>query len=478
MVDVRDMQERDLKDLQRGLKLLREGNNDEARTLLVEVRERSPELPDAHLLAAVAARGLGRTTLALREVERAIEVAPDLADLHANRGAILCDLERYDEAEAALLEALRRNPKDPEALGDLGRVLLHLKRPEEALTCLEPVAAVMPTDAGLHSDIGVALIMARRVESAIRRYETALRLAPEDAEIHANYSRALLLANRYEDGWRESEWRFRTRQYALRDPLPYPVWEGEPLEGKSVLLIAEQGFGDTLQMIRFAPVLAQKGARVIVSCAHELVRLIEAMPSVDLVFAHGVGTPSADYCVPMLSLPRVLGLTPQTIPDEPYLCAPEGVQGVELPEEGLNVGLTWSGKTNRTLSFDALEPLLKLKGLNFVNFQLGPQAYLGRSRGMIDVSSKLDDFATSAAIIAQLDVVVAADTAVAHLAAALGKKTIVLLHRDSDWRWGLEGDRTPWYPSAVLCRQDSSEGWSLPIESAVRELERMSQVTS
>jgi len=465
------MKERDLQDLQAGLDLLRGERCDEARTLLVAVRERSPELPDAHLLAAVAARKLGRTLLALTEIERAIELAPELSDLHANRGAVLCDLGRYDEAEAALLEALRRTPGDPVALGDLGRVLLHLKRPEEALQCLVPCALASPLDAGLHSDIGVAHVMMREVDKALGSYREALRLAPEDAEIHANHSRALLLAGRYEEGWREGEWRFRTHQYDRRPPLPAPVWDGGELTGKSLLLVAEQGFGDTIQMLRFAPLLAERGARVVVHCAEELVGLALDMPSVAEAYAQDALVPPVDLCVPMLSLPGLLGVTPETIPSEPFLQPSPRELEVELPEAA-RIGIAWAGKTHQTLSFDALSPLLAMEGAPFVSLQLGPQGFLARQEGLLDVSSQLHDFAATAAILEQLDLVVAVDTAVTHLALAMGKPTFVLLHQDSDWRWGLEGERTPWYPEARLFRQGVGQDWEelIPeVVEAVRE---------
>jgi len=465
------MQEKDLLDLQTGLDLLRGDRCDEARTLLVAVRDRSPELPDAHLLAALAARRLGRTIIALGEIDRAIELAPELSDLHANRGAVLCDLGRYDEAEAALLEALRRNPGDPVTLGDLGRVFLHLKRPEEALRCLVPCAMTNPGDAGLHSDIGVAHVMLRDVEKALSSYQEALRIAPEDAEIHANHSRALLLAGRYEEGWRESEWRFRTCHYEHLVPLPAPVWDGGELAGKSLLLVSEQGFGDTIQMLRFAPLLAERGARVMVACADELRGLVEDMPSVAEVHSQDGPAPPADLCVPMFSLPGLLGVTSETIPNGAFLQPSPREFDVELPE-GARIGLAWAGRTHRTLPFDALAPLLGVEGAHFVSLQLGPQASLARTGGLLDVSSRLRDFAVTAAVLERLDLVVAVDTAVTHLALAMGKPTFVLLHQDSDWRWGLVGERTPWYPAGRLFRQGVGQEWSevIPeVVEAVRE---------
>lgn len=467
------MNNRDLQDLRLGLSLLLEQDFLQARDVLVPVCERAPESPDAFQLAALAARGLGMFDEALAEIERAVALAPELPDLHANHGAILSDLRRFEDAERALLESLRLEPNNPEALGDLGRVLVGSKNFPDALQCLETACAVAPNDAGLLSDFGVALAAMRQPERAIEAYERALAIDPENAQTHANYSRALLLAGQYETGWIESEWRFQTKQYAGSALPELPLWEGEELRGERVLVLAEQGLGDTLQMARYLPLIAQRGGRVVVQARRELHRLFEAQSYIDEVVPLEVPLPQADLVVPFLSLPRVFGTVHGNVPSNvPYLELPHTTSpSVDRRPGELLVGLIWSGKTNDTLGFEDLGPLLELEGVRFVSLQHGPEGDRAVQRGLDDARERTPDMLDTATFMTELDLVVSCDTAPCHLAAAAGVETLLLLHAGADWRWGNGGERTVWYPNVRVLRQDPGGSWEPVVRKAAQVLQ-------
>ncbi|HTX48875.1 MAG TPA: tetratricopeptide repeat protein, partial [Caulobacteraceae bacterium] len=382
---------------------------------------------------------------------------PNNYGLHYNLGILLEELGRPVEAEASFRAALHQQPASFEAIVGLAVVLRHLGRVAEAEACLGE----------------------------------ALSLRPNDAEAHLNLACTLLLAGRLAEGWEHFEWRWKTRLSArARDPST--LWTGEPIRGRTILLHGEQGFGDTLQFCRYAPLVAANGATVVLEVPRPLVRLMSRLPGVAEVVAHGDPSPPFELHCPMMSLPLVTGTTLETIPGASYLVA-EPMLAAEWRERlgalaGLKVGLVWAGgrredpnlaalDARRSITLEMLAPLRAVRGASFVSLQKGDPAAQAASqpRGVAlhDFTAELEDFADTAALIDGLDLVISVDTSVAHLAGGLGKPVWLLNRFDTDWRWLLNRDDSPWYPSLRQFRQPSPGEWN-PVVDAVRDaLERL-----
>ncbi|MBF0294993.1 MAG: glycosyltransferase family protein [Magnetococcales bacterium] len=447
--------------LSHALTLLAAGRFERAEGIGLRVAGEDGEYADAWFIAGVAAGRQGRHAEAVERLERAIGLQPGVAEYFNNLGVSRNALGLDEEALRDFETALALHPDDYGAHANRARLLLKIGDAQQALLAIRRARALCPGDAELMGDEAVILMAHRELEGALSLYEQALRIAPEDAEIHFNYSRALLMAGRYAEGWRENEWRWRARHYrGVTRAFPAPVWAGEPLAGRRIAMLSEQGFGDALQFIRYAAVLKGLGAEVGVTCRPELTRLFRAARGVDWACEWEHQLPEVDFCIPMWSLPLVLGTGPETIPEARCLTVPPGsFPGVV--RQGYRVGLVWSGNNRRDFRFGDLEPLLAVEGVAFHSLQFGPQAVLARERGGVhDWSSHLSDFAVTAALLSQMDLLITIDTAVAHLAGGLGVPFWLFTHVTADWRWGWRGASTPWYPGARLFRQHRRGVWA------------------
>ncbi|HEX6512541.1 MAG TPA: tetratricopeptide repeat-containing glycosyltransferase family protein, partial [Chloroflexota bacterium] len=357
-----------------------------------------------------------------------------------NRGTLLQELGRPREAVAAYRQALAIRPHYPEALHNLSEALQDLHQMRDAIaTC-----------------------------------EQALALDPEFADAHCGLAFALLREGDLKRGFEQYEWRFRRRDYLpLRRELQGPAWQGEDLKGKIVLLYVEpaQGFGDTLQFARFAPELAARGAMVLVECQPALVRLFGSLAGAAGIVSLGGHLPAFDLQASLMSLPYLLGTTLETIPASvPYLAPPADVQTRWRKRLGaggaFRVGLVWAThpgherrRSPRTLALDALTPLASIPRIQLFSLQKGA-ASLPADMGLIDLGPELGDFADTGAAIMNLDLVISVDTAVAHLAGALGRPVWTMLPFAAEWRWQLERRDSPWYPSMRLFRQPIWGDWT------------------
>jgi hypothetical protein len=334
----------------------------------------------------------------------------------------------------------------------------------------------------------VLAILGRSAE-ADASFREALRLQPDQADAHANRGMALLLAGQFEEGWREFEWRWKTAFMATRARnFAAPLWNGEAIGDRVLLLHAEQGLGDTLQFCRYAPLITG-GARVVLEVQASLVRLLSRLPGVAQIVARGESLPPFDLHCPLLSLPRAFGTTLETIPAAtPYLAADPAEATLwrkrlaSLP--GLRVGLVWAGgprtpvpkliaiDMRRSLTLKTLAPLAEVSGVSFVSLQKSSPAAQAANpppgMALADFSVELHDFAATAALIEALDLVISVDTSVVHLAGALGKPVWLLNRFDNCWRWMLKREDSPWYPTLRQFRQPSAGDWSSVI-SAVKD---------
>jgi tetratricopeptide (TPR) repeat protein len=484
-----------------------------------------PRLAKAYNNRALILRRMKRLDEALRDYEMAISLQPDYQEAHIGAGNVLRDLKRHQDALACYDEALRHGERDAGLLDLRGMTLRELRRHEEALAAHEEALALDPALANAVQNRGNALRDLHRLDEALACFEHALRMEPDNPlawvnqgaiqaamgryeDALASYGRALAIDpelavaywNRsllhlehgnFRDGWLDHEWRWKTPHFLnspdIRD-FDAPLWLGrEDIAGKRILLYSEQGFGDVLQCARYVPLLAARGATVILETHGPLASLLARLDGVAEVVPRGQPLPATDWRCPMMSLPLAFGTELATIPAPArYLRAdPAKVDAwreILGPAAKPRVGLVWSGNPshgndgNRSLAFAQMTALLSER-FEFFTLQRDvrpeDQALLtqdGRVRGF---GHQLRDFSDTAALCELMDVVVTVDTSVAHLAGALGRPTWILLPAVADWRWLRERRDSPWYPSARLYRQARPGAWQDTLAAVNADLERL-----
>jgi len=505
------------------------GRNDLAIGYIRRAIELNVLLPSAHYNLGLALQDLGRLAEALASYRAALHLRPDYPEAHNNLGNVLRELRRAAEAEASYREALRLKPDYPEAHNNLGVALCALERPAEAATSFRAALRLQPDYAEAYTNLGAALRGLERPAEAEANYRTALRLRPNHAETHANLGNTLrelgrpaeaeasfrealrlrpdypeahfnlgtvlLSTGRFEEGWEEYEWRWQIKQ-ASADARGFtaPLWHGEAIGSRVILLHAEQGLGDTLHFCRYVP-LVPAGARVVLEVQPPLVRLLSRLPHVMAIVAHGEKLPPFDLHCPLLSLPRAFGTSLATIPAAvPYLAADPALVAVWRDRlaglGGLRVGLVWASnidpahdadgnreRRGKSITLDHLAPLAAATEVSFISLQKGAAA-AQRHRSTTglaihDWTDQLADFADTAALVENLDLVISIDTSVAHLAGALGKPVWLLSRFDAEWRWMLGRDDCPWYPTLRQFRQPSPGDWDSAIRRAADALQRL-----
>ena len=424
-----------------------------------------------------------RHALAASDFDEALRLLGEPAGAEAFNlaGQAQGGLRRFDRAAAAFSAALRLAPERFDIMSNLGSALVELDRFGEALVLFRQAHALAPRNARIVANIANLLDFAGALDEAITAYQTAHLLAPDDAEIGRNRAMTLLRAGRLAEGWPLFEHRRRAIDPAeaavprLADP--------SSLAGKRVLLFHEQGFGDTLQMLRYAPLLAAEGAEVLVRVPPPLARLAALVAGVHAVIGDGQATGPLDYQAPLMSLPLIFGTDLGSIPATmPYLAA-DPAAGVAWAERlaGLPrpwVGLVWAGSPTggldhrRSMRFDDLAPLFAAPA-GFVSVQMGPAAAQWTppaGAAALDAAPWLSDFADTAALVSRLDLLITVDTSVAHLAAGLGRPVWVLDRFSSCWRWLTGRTDSPWYPTLRLLRQPGPGQWGPPVAEAARLL--------
>ncbi len=440
--------------------------------------ELSPDLAEAHLNLGLALQEVHGPVDndAIQALQKAIELNPSLAGAYLGLGIALHEQGEAEAAERAYVHALELDPTFVEAHCNLG----NLKRD----ACAFDIAAqhyrnaldLDSEQAIVWGNLGVALQEAGDLEKALTAYDTAVTLEPENAEVRRNRGMALLSADRYGEGWSDYEYRLVTPRFRLlARNWPVPRWDGRDINGRHILVHAEQGYGDTLQFCRYLSMLSDLGAVVTLECADVLTPLIKSLEGVHETVTPGEALPDIDYHVSLMSLPGLLGTTLGKIPnDTPYLKSPKAAHGkwtaiVDKWPAGKRVGIAWRGSPDHprdALRSPGLQPFLKLIDRNdIVPVSLQKEggeselAALGDSTRIIDPTRLIEDFADTAALIETLDVVVSCDSAPLHLAGALGKPTIAVLPHVAEWRWGRDRDASLWYPSMTLVRQPKPGDW-------------------
>ena len=473
--------------LNAGTVLMGEGRASDAAATFRRAVAAAPDHAEAHGSLGFALASLGDLGGAIEAFGAAIALAPEDARLHYNLGNALRDQGRYDDALAAYRDALVRRPDFVEALLLVGNLERARGAPHAALAAFERAVAAVPESTLAHLGLGGALHDLGRLEEAITAFRRAQALDPENAEAHRSEALSLLLQGDFTRGWEKFEWRWRAEDIALRRPDANP-WRGEDLTGRTILLYAEQGLGDTIQFVRFVPQVAARGGRVILQAQRPLLGLLRGLEGVAELIGARQAPPAFDVQAPLLSLPWILGTRLDTIPARvPYLAAePERVarwRAIVGAGAGPSVGLVWAGNPRhwrdraRSLPARRMLPLLD-HAARWFSLQVGAGAEnlpaLAPDR-VTDLAPRLTDFSETAAALTALDLVITVDTAVAHLAGALGRPVWLLLPFSPDFRWLLGRDDSPWYPTMRLFRQSEPGDWDGVIARVAAALETPSR---
>jgi len=443
-----------------------------------------------HFGLGVALHETGELAAAAASYRYALQLNPNFASGYTNLGALCQELGDLDTAAGLQRQALALNPGLLDAHVNLGVVLSKQGDTAGAMACYRYVLTQDPRHAAAHCNLGFAQAKQGNLKAAEESYLHALACQPNLAIARVCLAATHLIQGNFSAGWREYESRWNTGEFrAFRRTFAQPLWRGEPLQGARILLHAEQGLGDTIQFVRYAPAVAARGGEVLLEVQSPLRRFLANIPGVAQTFTRGEPLPEFTWQCPLLSLPLAFHTELTSIPaDVPYL-RPDPVEveawSRRLQGDGLRIGITWAGNPKhsrdrqRSIALAQLEPLTQVKGTTFYSLQKGDAAAqirdLPATMKVHDLDAAVKDFADTAALVANLDLVISVDTAPAHLAGAMGKPVWILLHCMPDWRWLLEREDSLWYPTARLFRQTTPDNWKPVIERLRLELERMTR---
>ncbi|MCA6312834.1 tetratricopeptide repeat-containing glycosyltransferase family protein [Phenylobacterium sp.] len=502
-----------------GLTAHQSGDHERAVELISAALRIDQAQPDACSNIGLALQALGRFSEALAFTDAAIALRPGSSKGYSNRGNILRDMKRLQEALASLDRAVALDPSDAIALNNRGNVLLDLGRLEEALAgfdraialrsdlvdahlnrgnalaklhrleealeCIDGVLAIEPQRAAAHANRGAVLQELRRLDEAIAAYDRAIELKPDFAGAKFNKALALLLDGRFDEGWPLYECRVVQGMLSL----PKPAWlGGKEIRGRTVLLHSEQGLGDTLQFCRYAALVKEMQARVILRVPSPLVGFVSTLQGVDAVVSESDALPEFDEHCPLLSLPLAFRTRLDTIPaPSPYLSSRADRRQFWSRRlgaaNGLRVGLAWSGNWNSISSYNRFLSVADLtahlpKGPTYVGLQKEVRPIdleaLANSQ-VLFLGDEIRDFEDTAALCDLLDLVITVDTSLAHVSGALARPTWVLLSKVPDWRWMLDRPDSPWYPTARLYRQSVMGRWDSVLEQVAEDLTRLAE---
>jgi tetratricopeptide (TPR) repeat protein len=483
--------------------LFHQGKISEAMECYRQALELRPDDAELHNNLGRAFAVCGDLSAAVASYQTSISLNPMYAEAQSNLGVVLLQQGDLAQAEHHCRQAVQLDPSSPEAQYSLGNVFRWTYRLAESVECYRKSLQLQQarhaekritnspfTYWQVMNNLALSLNESGQVDASLECYREALRNEPGNGILHTNFAFTLLMNGHFAEGWVEHEWRDKIYHHPERN-FHCPQWKGEVLNGDKILLHAEQGFGDTLQFVRYAPLLAERGAIVILEVPPRLHRLISRIPGVTQVIAQGEPFPEISWHCPLMSLPLAFSTRFETIPSALcYLHVPEKEKEKTRevwPADGLRVGLAWSGNPSNPVDFSRsmhlrhMSTLSEVSGISFYSLQVGEATKqlieLEGTFKIVDACSRDRDFADSAAFIAGLDLVIAVDTSIAHLAGALGVPVWILLsHSRADWRWFKKRSDSPWYPSARLFRQMKDGDWQGLIEIVRAELQQLAEL--
>jgi tetratricopeptide (TPR) repeat protein len=454
-----------------------------------------PDFVESYVNLGNTFQNKGMLDEALTCFQRAVQLNPGLTDLLINMGNILHAKGSFDEAAECFNRAVRLDPYRCGTYNSLGIVLKDKMKFDEAVLCFERAIQLDPQFVDPYISLGNVLQAKGLIGEAISCFQKALLLSPDNAYANYNLSLALLQSGNFREGWEKYEWRRKIEGLSyLQTDFLKPLWDGSDMRGGIVLLLGEQGFGDIIQFVRYVPFVVQRNARVIVCCHKELKSLIQNVDGVQEVVTYGDRLPEFDVYRPILSLPFIFLPMTEDIPANiPYLNADPFLKEkwrkiIQSGPDNLKVGLVWSGNTRnvnlryKSCLLNEFSALAKPGAATFYSLQKGETAAQAKNpppgMDLFDYTEEINDFSDTAAFITNLDLIISVDTAVAHLAGALGKPVWTLLPYAADWRWMLNRKDSPWYPSMRLFRQNSPGDWDPLIDLVGKELENLAKCPS
>jgi tetratricopeptide (TPR) repeat protein len=471
-----------------GRSLARNERNDEAEAALRRAVATDPGDAESWNDLGVVLRDLERFEESERCHREALRIAPDRAIFHLHLGVLLAQCERTSEALAAFDTAVRLDPANAEPWHNRGAVLATQMRDEEAIIEFHRALALNANEAEVHNSLGASLFSLGRFDEAMSAFNAALQLEPEHGMAHFNRAQCLLLRGDWRRGFEDWEWRWK--RPGMRDRrTEQPAWHGDLCPEMTLLVYAEQGLGDTLLCLRFLSLVRKRVARLVVECQAPLVPLVKLVAGVDEVVAKGEPLPQVDAQVALMTLPAIFCARPEIVPGlaPPQFHIPQPLldqwHSRLAGREAFRVGLAWQGNSRfkrdalRSIPLREFAPLGKVGGIRWIALQQGPALEQAKAHPPFPIET-LDEgdpdvlrpFLDSAAIIKQLDLVITSDTALAHLAGAMGAPVWIALPHVPDWRWLMSGSHCPWYPSAQLFRQRQRNDWQFVFETIAVKL--------
>lgn len=472
-----------------GVVLKEKGNDDEAISCYMKAIQYGPDIPDSYYNLGVIFQEKDAHDSAIMCFKKAIEFDAEKPDYYMNLAISLQKKKQYKEAETNYRRAIELNPVNADTYYNLGTLYHEIEKLDEAISFYNKAIELDSLHKDAFVNAGLAYSEKRIPEKAISYYDKAIFIEPNFADAHWNKSLSLLLLGRYEEGWKEYEWRTKTSELIVtKREFPKPLWDGSKKYGKDILLYAEQGLGDTIQFVRYASIVSNMGFNVIIEAQEELKNLIRYVKGVRDVVTVKDRFLNFDVYYPLLSLPYLFNTTLGNIPsDVPYINIGNDLivkwnEKLKIDKKRFNVGIVWSGNSNfkkahlKRCPLEKLSPLFENNNISFYSLQkfYGEDYKIQKNIRLIDYMDEVNDFLDTACIIMNLDLIISVDTAVAHLAGALGKPVWVLIPYVPDWRWMLDREDSPWYPTMRLFRQSVPKVWDDVIERIRIELDKLS----
>ncbi|MEQ1824399.1 MAG: tetratricopeptide repeat protein [Pirellula sp.] len=477
-------------DIQLAQSLVQAGKNAEAESVCVHILKSYPDHGDAAFLLGIVAMRQARYRDAVHAFNTCLISRPQFPEVHSNLGVALANLGLQNEALRHFELALSFCPTFIDAAINQSKILCEMGREIEASALMEPLLQQQPGNIRLLKESAYAWMRLGRYERAVDRYRRVCQLKPDDADSHWNLATCELSRGNFLDGWSEYAWRWKCQSFADFAPkFDIPQWTGESIHGKRILLNSEQGHGDTIQFIRYASILKQHGAEVLFHCPPRLETLLSVVEGIDETISIGAPVPECDFRASLMDLPAILGSTLETVPARvPYLDAdPIRIQHWRTilgNNPSCNVGIAWHGSTQnqrnaeRSIPLIAFAPLASIPGVRIISLQKGAgseQLSVAATQFPIeDLAHALDigedAFVDTAALMKSLDLVVTCDTAIAHLAGALGIPVWMAIPKVGDWRWMVDRTDSPWYPTMRIFRQTKMYDWTTPMQFVANEL--------
>jgi len=457
----------------------------EAETCLRRAIILNPSYITAYNYLGLVLNNAQRFDEAIACFSRAIELNPDYSEAYNNLGSVLNGTNRLDEAQACFLRAVELAPFDPDAYNNLGIVQTTLHLLDEAEVCFRRVLALSPNNPIAYHNLGIVLQDTKRLDEAEACLLKAIELKGDYLEAECALGMLYLLQGRYNEGWKRYVYRYKLYGYV---PQEIPRWQGEAVKGQKILLFQEQGFGDTIQAFRFAEKVSALASQTTLWVKEPLARLLSSSQSQVIIHCGDSITGDFDVTSTLLNLPYIFNTSEATIPsDVPYIWPSKAVSAkwratLDKIDHGqiYRIGVVWAGNSghvndrNRSIPFDLFSKLFDIAHVSWVSLQVGIRAgdLIRTPHKVIDFSPELVDFSETAGVIDHLDLVIAVDTAVAHLAGAMGKKTWLLLPFSPDWRWQLDREESTWYPTMRLFRQTKCGDWEEVMTRVIKTLQQ------